>query len=133
MAASLQTSLETGPEQADHRAKMGANQTNQPLRCQKHSKGRVFSQQIIRERSRSLLTCAQVFRFYFRCSACAAEMTMKTDPENADYTVEKGASRNYEPWREKDRDKAEAVAAREEEERGNAMKASHPLWLCALV
>ncbi len=47
---------------------------------------------------------------------------MKTDPENADYTVEKGASRNYEPWREKDRDKAEAVAQREEEERGNAMK-----------
>ena len=56
---------------------------------------------------------------------------MKTDPENADYTVEKGASRNYEPWREKDRDKAEAVAAREEEERGNAMKVSHPAWLCA--
>ena len=78
-----------------------------------------------------LLSCAQVFRFYFRCSACAAEMTMKTDPENADYTVEKGASRNYEPWREKDRDKAEAVAAREEEERGNAMKASHLLWPCA--
>ncbi|CAL5218438.1 g119 [Coccomyxa viridis] len=65
----------------------------------------------------------QVFRFYFRCSACAAEMTMKTDPENADYTVEKGATRNYEPWREKDRDKAEAAAEREEEERGNAMKA----------
>lgn len=47
---------------------------------------------------------------------------MKTDPENADYTVEKGASRNYEPWREKDRATAEAVAEREEEERGNAMK-----------
>jgi hypothetical protein len=64
----------------------------------------------------------QVFRFYFRCSACAAEMTMKTDPENADYTVEKGATRNYEPWREKDKDKAAAAAQREEEERGNAMK-----------
>ena len=45
----------------------------------------------------------QVFRFYFRCNACAAEMTMKTDPEHADYTVEQGATRNYEPWREKDR------------------------------
>ena len=47
---------------------------------------------------------------------------MKTDPENADYTVEKGATRNYEPWREKDKDKAAAAAQREEEERGNAMK-----------
>lgn len=28
---------------------------------------------------------------------------MKTDPEHADYTVEQGASRNYEPWRDKDR------------------------------
>jgi hypothetical protein len=28
---------------------------------------------------------------------------MKTDPEHADYTVEQGATRNYEPWREKDR------------------------------
>ena len=46
---------------------------------------------------------AQVFRFYFRCNTCAAEMTMKTDPEHADYTVEQGASRNYEPWRDKDR------------------------------
>ena len=45
----------------------------------------------------------QVFRFYFRCNTCAAEMTMKTDPEHADYTVEQGASRNYEPWRDKDR------------------------------
>ena len=48
-------------------------------------------------------TTAQVFRFYFRCNTCAAEMTMKTDPEHADYTVEQGASRNYEPWRDKDR------------------------------
>ena len=51
----------------------------------------------------SLRAHAQVFRFYFRCNACAAEMTMKTDPEHADYTVEQGATRNYEPWREKDR------------------------------
>ena len=48
---------------------------------------------------------------------------MKTDPEHADYSMEQGASRNYEPWREKDREVAEAVAAREEEEKGNAMKA----------
>lgn len=79
----------------------------------------------------SFTACMQVFRFYFRCSACAAEMTMKTDPENADYTVEKGATRNYEPWRDKDRATAEAVALREEEEKGNAMKV-HDLTECVL-
>ena len=44
-----------------------------------------------------------VFRFYFRCSKCGAEMSMKTDPKNSDYIMEQGATRNYEPWREKDR------------------------------
>ena len=44
----------------------------------------------------------QIFRFFFRCNRCSAEITMKTDPQNSDYTVERGASRNYEPWRDKD-------------------------------
>ncbi len=44
----------------------------------------------------------QVYRFYFKCTRCSAELVMKTDPKNSDYTVEAGASRNYEPWRDKD-------------------------------
>ena len=64
----------------------------------------------------------QLLRFYFRCAACAAEFILKTDPANTDYTMEKGATRNYEPWREKEKTIAQAVADREEEERGNAMK-----------
>eukprot|EP00951_Prasinocladus_malaysianus_P016613 scaffold129647_cov44-Prasinocladus_malaysianus.AAC.1 len=48
---------------------------------------------------------------------------MKTDPKNSDYTVEHGATRNYEPWRDKDQQVEDAVAAREAEEMGNAMKA----------
>jgi hypothetical protein len=44
----------------------------------------------------------QIFRFYFKCPRCSAEITFKTDPQNSDYTVESGASRNFEPWREKD-------------------------------
>lgn len=64
----------------------------------------------------------QIFRFYWRCSACAAEITMMTDPKNADYNMELGATRNYEPWREKDKAVALSKAQREEEERGNAMK-----------
>jgi hypothetical protein len=65
----------------------------------------------------------QVFRFYWRCTQCAAEFTLKTDPQNADYIVEHGAIRNYEPWREKEVVQEAAKTQREEEEKGNAMKA----------
>ncbi|KAF2170770.1 hypothetical protein M409DRAFT_18743 [Zasmidium cellare ATCC 36951] len=41
-----------------------------------------------------------IFRFYIRCTRCSAEITFKTDPKNMDYTCEKGAKRNFEPWRE---------------------------------
>lgn len=44
----------------------------------------------------------QIFRFYFKCTRCSAELTMKTDPQNSDYVVESGATRNYEPWRAED-------------------------------
>ena len=43
-------------------------------------------------------------------------------PVCADYELEAGATRNYEPWRDKEKQVAAAVANREEEERGNAMK-----------
>ena len=65
----------------------------------------------------------QIFRFFFRCNRCSAEITMKTDPKNSDYTVESGASRNYEPWRDKATQEEEAEREREEEEEGDAMKA----------
>jgi len=64
----------------------------------------------------------KVFRFYFRCSRCSAEIAMKTDPKNADYVVEAGAKRNFEPWREKDAVQAENDAEREREEAGDTMK-----------
>ena len=44
----------------------------------------------------------QIFRFYFKCTKCSAEITMKTDPQNSDYVVESGAARNFEPWRAED-------------------------------
>jgi len=40
-----------------------------------------------------------IYRFYIRCTRCSAEITFKTDPKLNDYTCERGASRNYEPWR----------------------------------
>ncbi|GMH39122.1 hypothetical protein BSKO_07020 [Bryopsis sp. KO-2023] len=65
----------------------------------------------------------QIYRFYMRCSTCGAEMTMKTDPQNHDYVVEHGASRNYEHWREGEKTAGESKRKREDEEKGNAMKA----------
>ncbi len=41
-----------------------------------------------------------VFRFYIRCTRCSGEITFKTDPKNMDYECERGAKRNFEPWRE---------------------------------
>ena len=57
----------------------------------------------------------QIYRFYFRCSNCSAEYTILTDPKNSDYTVESGASRNYEPWREEEESKKLSQKEREEE------------------
>ena len=33
----------------------------------------------------------QVYRFYFKCSRCSAEIIMKTDPKNHSYVMENGA------------------------------------------
>lgn len=64
----------------------------------------------------------QIFRFYFKCTKCSAEITFKTDPQNSDYTVESGAGRNFEPWREEDEVVDKEKRKRDAEEMGDAMK-----------
>ena len=64
----------------------------------------------------------QIFRFYFKCTTCSSEITMKTDPQNSDYVVESGATRNFEPWREDDDLVETKKRKREAEEMGDAMK-----------
>nr|KJB27772.1 hypothetical protein B456_005G010000 [Gossypium raimondii] len=64
----------------------------------------------------------QIFRFYFKCTKCSAEMTIKTDPQNSDYVVESGATRNFEPWRAEDEEAEKEKQKRESEEMGDAMK-----------
>ncbi|CAB4307530.1 unnamed protein product [Prunus armeniaca] len=64
----------------------------------------------------------QIFRFYFKCTKCSAELAMKTDPQNSDYVVEAGATRNFEPWRNEDEELDKEKQKRESEEMGDAMK-----------
>lgn len=59
-----------------------------------------------------------IFRF---STLCSAEITFKTDPMNADYEAEHGASRNFEPWRDEKAEEQDKLARLEEEE-NNPMK-----------
>lgn len=63
-----------------------------------------------------------IFRFYFKCTRCSAELAMKTDPQNSDYVVESGATRNFEPWRAEDEEVDKEKRKRDAEEMGDAMK-----------
>lgn len=61
-------------------------------------KGRKFNAR--KETTEEKYYAISIFRFYIRCTRCSAEITFKTDPKNMDYECERGARRNFEPWRE---------------------------------
>eukprot|EP00286_Rhodomonas_abbreviata_P016749 CAMPEP_0181342774 /NCGR_PEP_ID=MMETSP1101-20121128/31197_1 /TAXON_ID=46948 /ORGANISM="Rhodomonas abbreviata, Strain Caron Lab Isolate" /LENGTH=178 /DNA_ID=CAMNT_0023454289 /DNA_START=8 /DNA_END=541 /DNA_ORIENTATION=+ len=63
-----------------------------------------------------------IHRFFIKCTRCASEIVFRTDPQNADYTMEHGATRTYEVWNDRREQTEDAVAEREEED-ADAMKA----------
>lgn len=65
----------------------------------------------------------RVFRFYIRCPRCSNEIAFKTDPRNADYICEIGATRNFEHWRVRDKDEEAEDEAKKEQEELNPMAA----------
>ena len=53
---------------------------------------------------------------------CMAEIVFKTDPENTDYIIEAGATRNFQAQILAERQAKREAEAAEEEEKSNPMK-----------
>lgn len=65
----------------------------------------------------------RIYRFYIKCTRCLQEISFKTDPQNTDYEIEAGATRNFMALK-----LAEEQARREEQEARDE-EANNPMKL----
>ena len=85
-------------------------------------KGRKFNSRMETVENETYLGL-RIYRFYIRCTKCISEITFKTDPENTDYIMEHGATRNFEAYRKLEEKILKEKKDREDEEANNPMKA----------
>jgi len=64
----------------------------------------------------------RIYRFYIKCTACLSEICFRTDPENTDYVLEAGATRNFEALSKAEKQAEREEQARQEELATNPMK-----------
>lgn len=65
----------------------------------------------------------QRYRFYIKCTLCSRTLSFLTDPENTDYEMEHGGTRNYEVYKDKEKTEEESALEKELEEKIDPMKA----------
>jgi hypothetical protein len=113
-----------GPKKGNNRQQTVRLMTPFSMRCNTCGEyiyhGKKFNAR--KEDSQESYLSIKIFRFYIRCTRCSAEITFKTDPKNNDYTAERGASRNFEPWREEKPEETEAERDARIEAEMNPMK-----------
>ncbi len=63
-----------------------------------------------------------IYRMYMKCLICYREISMKTDPKNHDYTLEHGAVRLYESWKDTRASENLLKKMRKNQEDGNNIK-----------
>lgn len=84
-------------------------------------RGTKFNSRVETVKGERYLGTIPIRRFYIRCPKCGTTITFRTDPENQDYAMETGATRNFEAnrmWQLMEKREADAKA---EEERNNPM------------
>lgn len=85
-------------------------------------KGKKFNSRTETVEGEKYLGSIYIRRFYIRCPQCVAEISFKTDPENTDYTLEAGATRNFEAMKTASEMAKKEQQEKEEEEANNPMK-----------